>query len=222
MRTDFEPAELMRLRAALDAVGSERPHPRLCPHPRRLWQAAHRQIGGASLRRVVDHVIECPACARDWRAFEAHSRPPVVREPEPLWRRLLQGLRPAVLVPAAALLLLSAGVVFLLQGPLDRGQVERGGELAIESLVPADARLSREDPVLRWKAVPGASSYDLVVATPDLTELLNQRGLTTPEIHLPAAALAGLPAGAEITWQVTAHFADGNLRSSRTFSTRLE
>ncbi len=230
MRGDFEPGELKRLREALDALGDERPDPRRCPHPKQLWLAAHRQLGGARLHKLVDHILRCPACARDWRSFEAQSRPPVVAEPAPSWRRRLsrgvdwlKQVPREVLVPTAAVVLVVAGGVALyFQRPIDRGPLERGGAQEIESLVPADAPLSRQNPVLRWSPISGATSYDVVVATPDLTELANVRGLTAPELRLPPETLADLPPGAEITWQVTVHLTDAGPLTSKTFSTRLE
>ena len=54
-----------------------------------------------------------------------------------------------------------------------------------------------------------------------LAELASAEGLPSPQFQVPAPALAGLPPGSRLYWQVTAVLADGTRVTSPTFSVLL-
>jgi hypothetical protein len=76
--------------------------------------------------------------------------------------------------------------------------------------------------VLRWSPVPGAESYDVRISTEDLRRLvLTAQSLKTASYAIPESALAGLPPGSKLLWQVDAVFPDGSRRSSATFGVEV-
>jgi hypothetical protein len=82
--------------------------------------------------------------------------------------------------------------------------------------------LSRTHPVLRWTGAPYGSRYSVVVSTRDLTVLYRKSGLTAPELEIPAEALSGVPARADLVWRVEAIAPGGRRLSSGAFLSRLE
>jgi len=239
--------EIARLREAF-AADSDRTAPDPvkdpCPAPERIWDALDGALGPEALREIVDHVAVCPACAEEWRLAITFREEAVNEEsedgaaPAPGGRGLdpvdLPGRRlqvPAWLAAAAVAVLAlglggiwwstaRSGVPGATQAPVYRQATEQ----QIDSLLPEGKPLSRAEPVLRWTTGPEGSVYDVVVSTEDLAAppIAEASGLTEARYRIPADALAGLPAGAELLWQVDATTPDGKRISSKTFETRLE
>jgi hypothetical protein len=92
---------------------------------------------------------------------------------------------------------------------------------AIHSLLAEGQALPRRGAVLRWSPLAGAASYDVRISTDDLTLVDTAQGQKGTEYPIPDSALAALPAGTRLLWQVEAVFADGTRQSSPTFTNPL-
>jgi hypothetical protein len=120
------------------------------------------------------------------------------------------------------LLLSAAGVVFLARGPAEMPATYReGGGEPVRSLVPADARLSRDDFRLSWTAVAPGSRYSVRVTTESLDTVAAAEELEETSFLVPQSALQPLPSGARLLWHVQARLPDGTRRESPTFATQL-
>lgn len=243
--------EIARLREAF-AADCDEPAPGAvpgavnlpCPAPERIWDALEGALAPEELREVVDHVAICPACAQEWRlaaAFRGElsadaeaagaSEPP---EPaDPITDRTADGgrrveIRSWLAAAAVAVLALGVGGVWWsasrsgAPGTTGAPVYRQGAEQTIESLLPEDRPLPRDEAVLRWTAGPDGSTYDVLVSTADLAAVADAAGLTEPRYQIPAEALEDIPAGAELLWQVDAITPTGRRISSKTFETRLE
>jgi hypothetical protein len=74
--------------------------------------------------------------------------------------------------------------------------------------------------VLRWSGVPGASSYNVTVLTPDLVVVYQAVGVPGREFRLPEA-VRQRAAGGGLLWNVDAVLPDGRTVASPTFEVRL-
>lgn len=212
--------EVSRLRAAFAAPTSETPNPRACPEPDRIWEAVRGELPPDEVRDIVDHVAVCASCAEDWRIARELEKDSQAEKEDIAYSFPAKRLQPWITAAAAALVLTVGGVAVFRQAP--KPAEYRGGETAVEALVPPDAALPRQSFVLAWKPVPGAESYDLLVSTGELDTIASPKGLTTTEYQVPADALANLPAATPIHWMVTAVFPDGRREPSPTFRATLD
>jgi hypothetical protein len=92
---------------------------------------------------------------------------------------------------------------------------------SITSLVPEGTVLPRARCLLRWSG-PAGARYDLLVATSDMRPLVRVPRLEASEYLVAAGALAALPAGTRLLWQVEADLPDGSRLPSRTFAFMLD
>lgn len=231
--------EVARYREAF-AAGAGRPAPESCPPPERIWEAVRGEAASDVLREVLDHVAECPDCAEEWRlaaALEDEEREDSETETDTVPGRTGAGWRVPRWAAAAAVAVLALGVASIwwsrsgLDGageqpaPVYREDPGAAAAGAIESRLPEDEPLSRDEPVLRWTAVEDeddGAAYDLLVSTGDLDPVADVTGLAEPEYRIADEALEDLPAGTELLWQVEATTAEGRRITSPTFVTRLE
>ena len=162
--------------------------------------------------------MSCGACAEAWRlAREVGGTLPLPEALDPALPRPRWGGFGTLLAAAAAAVVLATT---LARPPLS--PYREVGAVVVRSRIPEGRPLSRSQCVLRWSPGPAGSHYDLRVATEDLTILAVVRGLEATEYRIPASALAPLPAGAKLLWQVEALSPDGTRLSSMTFVTRIE
>lgn len=77
------------------------------------------------------------------------------------------------------------------------------------------------DAVLRWSEVPGATSYNVTVLTPDLVVLHQAVGVSGRELRLPEA-VRQRAAGGGLLWNVDAVLPDGRTVASPTFDLQLK
>lgn len=204
MRSD----EIDRLRNAFAATEATAPEPGSCPPAEEIWLAVRGELPARRVGELVDHTLACPACAEEWRLAAAFEEEHLTagRAGGPM--RPMQSLR--WWIPAlAATVLAGLGVgMWQLSSP-GRSGFREGEEAPLRALVADRAPLPRDRFILRWEAVSGAVSYDLSAATESLVPLANAKDLTTTEYQVAPEALAGLPAGTPVYWQITAVLADG-------------
>jgi len=223
--------ELARLRTAFTAPADDAPATEDCPSPETIWSAVRGELPPQALREVVDHTARCAACAEDWRLAAEVNRQAEAQEEETVPGRLPANVvvgrfgRWRSVAAAAALaagLLVAVGIyreaVVPGQPPIYRAPQQT----TVQSLLAAGQALPREAAVLRWTPLAGATSYDVSVSTEDLRQVASAHGQTATAYPLPQGALAGLPPGARLLWQVDAVFPDGHHVTSPTFTTPLQ
>lgn len=225
------------LRAAWRTTAEDAPAAGDCPSPEEVWDAAHGRLDHDGLRRVLDHTARCGPCAEDWRlavdvgaaeeegdlrSEDAGRREvpiPIARPASPRTpsRRWWTGLA------AAAVLAFGLGLGLAVQEwrQPDAPVYRQGGEAAVVPAVPDGAALPRDAFELRWEGPPGAVEYDLQVTTPDLRVVDVRRNLEEPRHQVPAGALAGLPDGTRLYWQVEATLESGDVTVSPTFAVEI-
>ena len=216
-----------RLREAW-ATASGQATPRLdCPEPGALWDAARGEAPPGEAHLLVRHTAECPACAEAWRlavevgrgmaeapGAEGVDASRASRRPGPLaWIGIAAAVA-AIAVGGAALV----GRGREVERPLFRDS-ER---FALRSLVSESVPLSRTHCVLRWSGGPAGTRYNVEIASERLEVLDRARDLDRPEYLVPAKALAALPPGARLLWQVELRAPDGSRLTSATFVNRLD
>lgn len=192
------------------------------PDADRIWRAVAGELPAAEVRALADEAARDAEVAQAWRlarelhaasaAGEAGGR--VLRFP-----RLTAPLRWAV----AATLALGLGLGLWLRSAPEE-PLMRGGEAepALAPRVPEGASLPRGAFVLRWTAMPAPEArYTLRLTTARLELVAEVRDLATAEYRLPAEALAGLPAGSTLFWQVDARLPDGRVVSSPAYAVVL-
>ncbi|HSS50422.1 MAG TPA: hypothetical protein VLX28_15905 [Thermoanaerobaculia bacterium] len=224
--------ELARLRAAFAAPADDSPAAEDCPSPETIWSAVRGELPPQALREVVDHTARCAACAEDWRlAVEVNRQAEAEEETAPgripdnvitgRFGRLGNWRSVAAAAALAAGLLVAVGIyreAVVPSPPTYRASQES----TVRSLLAPGQALPRQAAILRWTPVAGATSYDVSVSTEDLRQVASTHGQTAAAYQLPKEALASLPPGAKLLWQVDAVFPDGHRVTSPTFTTPLQ
>jgi hypothetical protein len=210
-----------RLRDAWTALREAQPRGD-CPDPGTLWDAVHGATSDEA-RAVVLHTAECPACAEAWRLAVEVGRgmKEAATATAPATRR---GAPFAWLAAAAAVAAIAIGTAALVgRGPQAERPLFRDSQPAgIRSLVPETAALPRSRCLLRWAGGPAGTRYNVEVATERLEVVDRARDLDRPEHLVPEQALAALPPGARLLWQVELRAPDGSRLTSATFVNRLD
>ena len=205
-----DPPDVDRLRAALARLGEDEHWPEA--DSERLFSALHGDISPEERRDVVDELIRNPRAAAAWR-LARELGPEERNKARSAWQQWAW-------LPIAATLVLLAGAAWQFAPWRAEAPVYRSAEpRAIASVLPADGRLSRTDPVLRWTPIEGAR-YRVRVLTPSL-EPLAEAELDAPEYRLPPDVVRGIPPGGSILWQVDARVRGSSGVTSPTFSTQL-
>jgi hypothetical protein len=215
-----------RFRAALPD-----PNERDCPPADAFWAAASGELPFEQVRALVDHGARCVRCAEAWRILADVRRAAAASDPVEADAPPARSLAPATparswaqrraLLPLAAAALAAVGVWTMLRPPapgappVERGNA--GGTVRAES--PQEQPAS--DAVLRWSEVPGASSYNVTVLTPDLVVVHQALGLSARELRLPEG-VRQRAAGGGLLWNVDALLPDGRTVASPTFELRLK
>lgn len=197
--------------------------PGTCPEPERIYDAVRGELPPDELRRIVEHLADCPDCAEAWRlaaAFEEEGGVPApAASPQPFPR--LVAVAATVLVAV-----LAAGLWWTTVQTPEAPVYRAAGDAAVVSLLSEGEPLDRDEPVLRWEvAPPGApegTTYDVLVTTADLDLVSEASELAEARYEIPAEALAGLPSGAELLWRVEAVTPEGRRIASPTFVTQIE
>jgi hypothetical protein len=220
-----ETTNFARLRAAFQAPAGPAPAPETCPAPETLWAGVRGELQPEQMREVLDHTAFCASCAEDWRlAAEIEreaSRTATAAPGKVIVGRFGQWRPLAAAAAIAAGLLIAVGVYQSGVGPQE-STYRNVEQTEVRSLLPEGQALSRQNSVLRWTPVPGATSYDVQVSTEDLQVVATAQGQTATEYRVPEGNLAGFAPGTKLLWQVDAVFPDGSRQSSPTFTTPLK
>lgn len=217
-----EAQQISRWRAAF-AEPDAAPDPASCPTPETLWSAVRGELPAQQMGEVLDHVAACAACAEDWRLAAEINRQEERAAAVP--GKVIPGRfgqwRPLAAAAALAAGLLIAVGVYRTQQPVQPSAYRGVPHAGISSVLPQGQALPREAAVLRWSPSAGAVSYDVQVSTEDLRTVATAKGQTGTEYRIPPSALAGLPPGARLLWQVDAVRPDGTHETSPTFVTAV-
>ncbi len=197
-----------------------------CPQPERIWEAVRGEATPAEVESLLDHTLRCQFCAEDWRlargvGVEADSEESESRlgARRGWWRR-----PPVWLATAAVLVLAILGIQRAVErsGPTPVFRESSLDNPSIQSLVPEEGSLPRDNFLLKWRPGPEGSLYTVRVMTEDLQPVTTARNLETSEYRVPAKDLQRLPSGARLFWQATMERPDGSRLSSPIFAIRLE
>jgi hypothetical protein len=188
----------------------------------RIWRAAAGELPPAEVQALADLAARDPAVAQAWRlARELQAAMPAAESTRRGGLLRFPGAAGAPLRWAlVATLAVALGTgLWLRLGPHAGETTLRGGEavLAIAPGVPDGAELSRRNLVLRWTPLPDPEArYTLRLTTGNLALLAEARDLPAAEYRVPPQALAGVPAGNTLLWQVDGRLPDGRVVSSST------
>ena len=198
------------------AAGVDEP----CPAPDALWALTRGELGEAQARPIVLHSSRCARCGSALRiALEmGEQMAPVFTAPKVIpIRRVRIGLGLGLAAAIAATV-----IVLPRPRPADPGIHERGGAPeGIRSLVPSTPR-SRAGLVLEWSPYPSAVRYQVTLASSDLRVLFQKVGVSGTRVEVPEAALASVPRGSRLVWNVEATLPDGRAIQSAAFDLVVE
>ena len=189
----------------------------------RVWRALDGTLAAEERRELVDRLATDPALAEVWRVahelraaggLDVDARAAPVQQRTAGWQRSW--------LAAAALVLAAIGAVFVFQRmrPVDDTFRTADG-YSIESLIGGDAALPRSEFRLRWRPGPPDTRYQVRVTTEDLQVLNVAADLAAAEYVVPADALAPVPSGVRVLWQVEARLPGGERVASETFTTAV-
>jgi len=215
-----EPKDIARLRAAFASIEGDGTSDRI--DAERIFDALHGDMSSAERHAVIEQLIDNPAAAAAWRlaremapdAAPPHAldRAPEERRQSAQWKWLS--------IAAAAVLVVGLGWQLMLpqgaEAPVYRSVESR----AITSVLEPGAELPRARPVLRWTGIDGAR-YRIRVLTADLQLLEESPQTSALEYTLTEEALARIPPGTQILWQVEAQIPGEVIITSPTFSVRV-
>jgi hypothetical protein len=176
------------------------------PAPEAIAALARREGDEAARLATLDHVMSCAECRREFDLLRAVERAGLESGATARGSARRSWFVPVAL---AASLLVAVGLGRGLLAPAD--DTTRGGEDAAVVLVQPGASAQAGDPVVfAWRAVPGASRYEL--------ELLDTAGAVaaaaaTSDTSASPSTVRALPPG-EYRWWVRAIMPDArSLRS---------
>jgi hypothetical protein len=193
--------------------------------------AASGALPPDEVARLLDRAHQDPAFAEAWRLARAYAAaenagvlstlPEASLGPPPAAPAVLRG--PArwfqrVVLPTVGVLAAAAGLLISLRPP-EGPPVWRGEDAAAIEVVTG-AELDARAPRLAWRGPPGAL-WSVRVSTSELRLLVEAHGLIEPHFTLPAEALAELPDGAALLWQVEGQLPSGEALRSETLHLTL-
>jgi len=211
-----------QLRAAFQQLGETANDECSADDLERVWRAVAGELSGDARRELIDRLAANPALAQAWRAareLQANER----ADQSGAATAPRQGRTWSLgwLATAAVLLLAAGGIVMVQRSRPPVDTFRAAGGAALESLIPADASLPRDDFRLRWTPGPPDSRYQVRITTADLRVLASAAGISQAEYVVPSEALSSVRTGERVLWQVDATFAPGERKSSATFAARL-
>lgn len=185
-----------------------------------LWQVAHGDLPTERAIDVLDRALDDPAALAEFHLASAIAAATQSAQPSPR-ATPTRGFGGFAIVGALAAAMLAVWWV----RPRTTGDTEPvyrdAATPGLSSTTPAVVR--RDACVLRWRTADTANvTFDITVSTDEPAVVARAQHLSTAFYEVPAAALATLPAGAVLLWQIEAVAADGARTRSQTFTTTLE
>jgi hypothetical protein len=210
-----EPPDLERLRAAL---GASRKDGAPDADTGRIFDALYGDMTPEARQAVVDEMLTSADGIEAWRIAKELSPPHSQRS------TVAPSAKGWTWLPLAATLAIAIGGGWFVFRPARSGDApayRSADGASIASALPAGARLARSNAVLRWTPIEGAR-YRVRVLSAALEPIDEAGDLTSAEYRVRPDALAGLPAGATLLWQVEARAPGRAVVLSPTFSVQLE
>jgi len=198
-----------------------------CPDPDRIWEALQGGLSRREFEELVEHTIDCPACAEAWRLArdmgamragqELAAVAPARTEQPPRWAFLR--LRPLALAAGLAGLAVVAATTTWLWPDRPKQQVHyRDTEHEqIRALISEGQPLPRTACLLKWSPGPAGTRYSVRVSTEDFVQVSFVQGLDAAEYLVPAGDLKKVQPGTRLMWQVQAYPPEGGSELSETF-----
>ncbi len=164
-----------------------------CPSPDELLAAVERRAPDQARLRVLNHALDCHACAEELELLRAIQR-----------TRPASFSNPRVLA-LAALVVLVIGLGYWRLTSTTGGSLRSGAEPI--TLVAPLGGIAARPTTLIWRAVSNASRYAVEVRREDGTLVLNE---TTTDTTFTLPAQLALAPGADFYWTVSARLGDGS------------
>jgi hypothetical protein len=188
--------------AEVEASPELRRHVDECPRCQSLWLSYQSFLKAdvSAAPRIDEARRELEATIRGKAARAAVAgAPPRVSRLSTQRRAELGWLRPGLI--AAFATIIAAVAISVWRGSSNE-PVLRGGSEAVWAL--AAPHVTGIAIVFAWSAVPNADAYEVEIYDDALNQVLHSAAVTTTRISVDRAALASVPAGAELTWRVRA------------------
>jgi len=131
-----------------------------CVSPEDILALVRRDLGEERRLEILDHVMACNACRREFDLLRAIETAGAASAATPSSRSLRRRLAPVAL---AASLLLAVGVGVLVRNRGPSGDIPRGGNSSLVLLAPGAEASSAEPIRFVWSSIPGARQYRLEV-----------------------------------------------------------
>ena len=214
---------------------SDEPVGKTCPEADRFYQAHKGELSTQEVEDLVDHSLTCGLCAQSWRLSKAMFEEYKAGEQQLEDRQQDQNkagvlirfrhlVAPAALL-AALLLITMIGLLRDKPTVIDPQYRNEGLKDQVQSLISATQVLSRDNCLLSWQLDPSVAgaTFKVEVTTEDLFQtVVSVDGLANTRYLISTDALADLPPGTRLLWQVIVVAPDGKEISSQTFSNQLD
>jgi hypothetical protein len=216
--------EIERMRAMLEAAAASAAPGSECPEPDLLWRALHQELSSSAAEDVVAHIAGCPSCREAWklaREIADSGRPEEAPQPadHPKALRTPWHMAAAAVAAAACIVI---GVAIVRDRRDEPTRFRDPAPSTVSAIVSPDIPLSRDPCLLRWTPGPEGSRYQVHVATEALEVIASSGTIDAVEYQLPSEAVASLPPGSKLVWQVEVLAPDGARWSSPVFTATLE
>ncbi len=197
----------------------------VCPSSTELFDAVHGQLPNARMNAIIDHVTRCAECAEAWRLMldlQGAAVQPLQGPSLQTGRLVARAWRYSAPLAAAAAVVVAVGLLanYLPLPGTDEPQYRANADTDAPSSLVGDS-LPRARLVLRWSGSGADASYTLRVMTTSLEPLLVKEDLRQTEYLVPASALVGVAADAELLWQVEALWPGGRRETSPSYVLRV-
>ena len=163
----MSPTRLQDLYA--EALARRRMAPGDCVSPEDLLALIRQEGPEARRLEVLDHVMACRECHREFELLRAVEVAGTDRQP--VVRSIVQRLVPLAL---AASLLLAIGIGLAVRSRTGPEDISRGGASSLVLLSPPGEVAPGHPITFSWRPVPGARRYQLEVLDPNGTAVFSE------------------------------------------------
>ena len=220
--------DLERLRTAFQSIDKNSSDPKACPDSVEIWDAQKGVLNPEKTHAIINHTAACAECSEAWRIAVEMTAPQTAMNRKKSSAKIVRlfWVRPAAAIAVAAVLILVLGVQFRSRTESAAPDIpfrDSTAELNIRSNLPMSGALPRDRFVLSWTHNYGDDvTFDIQVQTEDLNSVTQAMRLTEPKFVVPESALADLPPGTRLLWQVVVRVEDEKVKWSPTFVNVVE